>query len=382
MVVVQSIMRNMEMRRRKEMETKKRLRTMVTLQKLLSKNYNQLGLACFAGVVTAGPDGAFDQITFLTPQGSEIENCLNDPEIRIPIIEALKMTQAQSKQKTFNISRDKNSLPKPPVPLLKMNYYELAVWYPKLLRYLYWLEGGTHGMRMYAKLDKDTGEIIEPTPLKIYDEIAEKILPRSNWLGCSKKQSVKNIKTKLQGVAAYILGKLDIDHETFSAEIHREEVVDSEENDDFKLEEEDGKLASESFRMDFTNMDEDKPESTLVDPAAAGDKIFARIEKSPNSLGKVGDSASAPLENINEQWPNRKRKFHKAKISIPSSSEDFSDSELDSAADMRREKGKRKLRNNKKTGVGIDPEFLSRSIARLVESTMDRLVQTKYSKQF
>ena len=55
-----------------------------------------------------------------------------------------------------------------------------------------------------------------------------------------------------------------------------------------------------------------------------------------------------------------------------------SDSDLESAEDMRR--GKR--RHKKETGVGIDPEFLSRSIARLVESTMDRLVQTKYSEQF
>ena len=239
--------------------------TLASLEQILSQNYNKLGLACFAGMVTTTNNGAVAEITFLTPRDSAIETCLNNPDIRIPIMEALKITQVQATRKSDQLKESLTSIPRPPHPIMKMGFDEIKEWYPQFLRHLYLTEEAPLDFKMFAKRDKITGDFIEPTPLKIYDDIAQSILPRSTWQGFSF--SDENLLTKIKSVAVYILGKLNIDHETFSehTEIKHEEVGEEQEyGENCILDGNDGELVSENYVVEHVQTDKTEGEQNRV----------------------------------------------------------------------------------------------------------------------
>ena len=199
--------------RERENLTTNRKRTLKKVEKLLSKLYHELGLAGFAGLVTTDSAGNVNEITFLSPRGSPIENCLNNSDIRIPIEKALQLSQDQAARVTGparSLLRPDHVIPRPPVPISKMTFGQMFVWFPIFLRHLALMEGlRGREFRVYAKKDSVTEKVTTPTHLKIYDEIAENILPRSTMFSMHPQDNGldgQTYFTKLKTCSAYILG--------------------------------------------------------------------------------------------------------------------------------------------------------------------------------
>ena len=100
-----------------------------------------------------------------------------------------------------------------------MNKEEISVYFAELLKYCYSLEHKVK-YKLWAKKDK-TGKIVtDATPLDIYDAKAENILPRSEFVGRGSGGS--NISYKLKMVSAYLLHKMEKDHNTYCDTIPHE----------------------------------------------------------------------------------------------------------------------------------------------------------------
>ena len=109
-----------------------------------------------------------------------------------------------------------SNVKKPSKPVFAMTSDEVAVYYGVLLKDLYKLEGLSK-FKLWPKKDSNGSLIANATPLKLYDEKANEILPRDSYFG--RGSGGPNIGNKLKFVAAYLLSKIDIDHNSFAEKI-------------------------------------------------------------------------------------------------------------------------------------------------------------------
>ena len=70
--------------------------------------------------------------------------------------------------------------------------------------------------KLWAKKDNDGIVISEATKLDIYDDKAEEILARNDFIG--RGSGGRNIGNKIKVLDAYLLKKLNIDHNNFCEE--------------------------------------------------------------------------------------------------------------------------------------------------------------------
>ena len=101
-------------------------------------------------------------------------------------------------------------LPKPWEPVLHMGSDQAGVFFAKLMDVLFRIEFGSdypgRKFRKFANLQK-SGAVRPPTPLKIYDSIAEEIMSRTDYFGRARPRGpVKSYH--LQLVCAYLLYKM------------------------------------------------------------------------------------------------------------------------------------------------------------------------------
>ena len=109
-----------------------------------------------------------------------------------------------------------SNVKKPSKPVFAMTSDEVAVYYGVLLKDLYKLEGLSK-FKLWPKKDSNGSLIATATPLKLYDEKANEILPRDSYFG--RGSGGPNIGNKLKFVAAYLLSKINIDHNSFAEKI-------------------------------------------------------------------------------------------------------------------------------------------------------------------
>ena len=97
-----------------------------------------------------------------------------------------------------------------------MNTIEISAFFTALWKYLC-KEEGVDKFKLWAKKSKN-GEIIEePTKLKAYDDTAEGILPRTDFIGTGS--GGPNIGNRLKIVSAYLLSNIGLDHNFYCKDI-------------------------------------------------------------------------------------------------------------------------------------------------------------------
>ena len=105
---------------------------------------------------------------------------------------------------------------KPQKPIFAMNTIEISAFFTALWKYLC-KEEGVDKFKLWAKKSKN-GEIIEePTKLKAYDDTAEGILPRTDFIGTGS--GGPNIGNRLKIVSAYLLSNIGLDHNFYCKDI-------------------------------------------------------------------------------------------------------------------------------------------------------------------
>ena len=188
------------------------------------------------------------------PPKSPLENfwnCKENQPFVIKFVKALEDTQLfalelwdakendlENDGKTFHdlvgedSKRTKEDDLKPQKPIFAMNTLEISSFFASLLKHLY-KEEGVDKFKLWAKKEKN-GDILEaPTKLKAYDEKAEKILPRNDFIGSGS--GGPNIGNKLKMVSAYLLSKIGLDHNSYCKEIpprYKDVQIDFENYDD------------------------------------------------------------------------------------------------------------------------------------------------------
>ena len=203
----------------------------------VKNNFNQLGISSFVAVPLVDNNRCIKKIVHCYPPNSPLARFFEDEDnrkfvksldkaLRDTQLWALELWEAKEHEsQKFNhllgvdedieIVSKKNEPPMPSKPIFNMTTDEISVYYGSLLRYLYELEGISK-YKLWAKKDKNGKVLSEATKLKIYDDEAEKLLARSDFIGRGSGGS--NVGQKLKILVAYLFSKLNLDHNEFFRE--------------------------------------------------------------------------------------------------------------------------------------------------------------------
>ena len=205
----------------------------------VKNNFNQLGISSFVSVPLVDSNRSIKNFVHVYPPNSPLATFLEDRENRKFLkglerahrdtqLWALELWEAkEDPTKFFEIlgasvdddeqdeNVEKNDVPKPDKPIFAMSTDENAAYHGKLLRYLYKKEGVVK-FKLWSKKDDDGKVIEKATNLAFYDDKAEKILLRDSFFG--RGTGGFNIGNKLKVVDAYLLHKMDIDHNKYFEE--------------------------------------------------------------------------------------------------------------------------------------------------------------------
>ena len=311
------------------------------LQKTVQKS-KDLKIPCFAGTVLVDSKRNILKTEFLAPPGTALERVLADPAIREPLVRAMEDTivemlepdnHANIKEevslrpptpKHSDMGSPAQTIRKPVKPIFSMSNIDMITYFPQFLKDLYTLEGWATGTyRLHPKLNAAGEVLVAPDKLKIYDEIAEGILPRSKYCGSGKKFG-KNLLLKQKNVCSYILSKLGIDHATFFLEENKLEVISNNEvsPEAFDIHLNDTVESEESHEPDYIMDTEHNPEMQ-EDNISDDDKNISgessenalkvtrkkrkKYESSDPSESSSSDSDSARELNISKRYSRKKR---------------------------------------------------------------------------
>ena len=202
---------------------------LLRLQRLVKRSAAGLGLAMFGGGVRVTSDRRVVERVLEAPRGTALASCLERPEIRGPLLQALLDTQAQLADPDFVLDGVVEEevvqllLPRrPPSPVLSLTRVEMEAYFPKLLWDLYQLEGHrTKGtLRMWPKLDSTGRVVAPPTPLAAWDEVVEAILPRLSVRG--RRARMEGVQgdwlEKQKSAVCYMFSRMGLDHTKYSLE--------------------------------------------------------------------------------------------------------------------------------------------------------------------
>ena len=202
----------------------------------VKNNFNQLGIASFVSVPLVDNNRSIKSFAHLYPPKSPLADFMENEENKKyvkKLEKALRETQLwavelwEAKQEDddklfemLGLGEDeetienftKDEAPKPAKPIFTMSTDEISAYHGLLLRYLYKKENISK-YKLWAKKNKDGEVIEEATGMKAYDDTANKILPRNQFVG--RGSGGANIGNKLKAVTAYLLQKLDKDHNKF-----------------------------------------------------------------------------------------------------------------------------------------------------------------------
>ena len=144
-----------------------------------------------------------------------------------------------------------------------MNHKQAEKYAGPLLNSLYEIEG-VKCERKYPKVDNETNTLLaEPTPLDIYDSIADKILPRNEYFGPGKSFDPDNITWRIKLLACYMMQKKGINYNDYcknkpSDYVNRNFTIEDLENlaeDPVNAPQKDGRLKQIKFgRPGFRNI--------------------------------------------------------------------------------------------------------------------------------
>ena len=177
-------------------------------EKFVERNFNELGLSSFVLVPVVDKDRNILQVRALYPPKSPLETFWNAPEQKpfvLNFIKAMEDTQlfglelwdardedavngGHSFEDKLGIDEEEEEageiVPKPDKPVFAMNKDEISIYFGILLKFCYKRELGDVKYKLWVKKNKKTGEVIErATSLKIYDSMAESIMPREDFWG-------------------------------------------------------------------------------------------------------------------------------------------------------------------------------------------------------
>ena len=225
----------------KILQTDKRERENVALKgiKMVKKNFNELGISSFMAVPIIDRNRTVKQIVHIFPPNSPLEaffkngdnkkfvkgleKAIEDTQMWALELWDLKDEDSEDAKKKFNDlvgidddvteNGDDLEIGKPEKPIFAMTADEISVFFGQLLKDLCKLEGKSK-YKLWAKRDTDGNVVTEATPLNVYDDKAEEILPRQSYIG--RGSGGQNIGNKLKICASYLLSRHSIDHNTFA----------------------------------------------------------------------------------------------------------------------------------------------------------------------
>ena len=186
------------------------------LEVAVTKNYNDLGIPCFAGMpVLDSRRGVvgFEMFALAGP----IKDIFNVEETKTALLEALQESMVEILAKVKHLKNGNNvdptqsgvgsdiiELAKPPKPVFLLNSKEMDIYFSQLKTSVA-LKDGIKLKRKWPK--KVDGELIEATKIPSFDEFVEKVLPSNQYFGSSTKFAPGNLLWRLQLVSAYLLNK-------------------------------------------------------------------------------------------------------------------------------------------------------------------------------
>ena len=228
-------------------QTDKRDRDSAVLrgERFVEKNFCELALPSFVSVNETSSNRAVQNVKFFYPPNSPMDRFWNAQENK-PFVKQFtkamidtgifaldlwdsKETDEENGTATFyeklGLSQSENSAnaedepPMPEIPILCLSAEKCSIFYASFLKFLYKKEGKSK-VRLWAKKSPDGSVVCEATKLAMYDDVAERILPRSQYIG--RGSGGPNIGRRMQLVIAYLMKKLGLDYNE-----HCEKVPDS-----------------------------------------------------------------------------------------------------------------------------------------------------------
>ena len=196
----------------------------------VTRNYNNLGMPCFAGVPILDPKRGVVGIELFT-----LADPLKDfftKEVKESLLEAMQESMVQLLAKVKDLGNGEETEPldagdfveplaKPLKPVFSLNAAEIEAYFSALKSSLA-RKDGVIIKRKWAKMVK--GRLEEPTKLPSFDEFVESVLPSSQYFGAKTKFSAGNLLWRLQLVCAYLLENNDCDYNTYAHNVPDDHV--------------------------------------------------------------------------------------------------------------------------------------------------------------
>merc|ERR1712179_423634 len=250
---------------------------------------------------------------------------------------------------------------KPVKPIFSMSNIDMITYFPQFLKDLYKLEGWAPGTyRLHPKLNAAGEVIVAADKLKIYDEIAEGILPRSKYCGSGKKFG-KNLLLKQKNVCSYILSKLGIDHATFSLEDEEKEPENVGYNE----------VAPEAF--DIHHNDTVESEESHEPVNSIDTEHNPEIQEDSISDNAITENVSdKSFEKALKLTKMKRKKYESSDPSESSSSDTDSERELDIG--KRYSRKKRSSKHSRK-----ESEIFHRTFMKMMQHTMKSVIMKQLS---